>query len=65
MYGAYKMNYINYSGGHGVETVEDMRGMSRAEKIALIKDYRLVSGNYYASSRATKDFYATNKQGEK
>lgn len=61
----YSMNYINHKLNGFIETVEDMRGMSKADKVALIKDYQLVSGNYYASSRASKDFYATNKQGEK
>lgn len=59
------MKYINHKSNGFIETVEDMRGMSKADKLALIKDYRLVSGNYYASSRASKDFYATNKKGEK
>ena len=59
------MKYINHKLNGFIETVEDMRGMSKADKIALIKDYQLVSGNYYASSRASKDFYANNKQGDK
>ena len=59
------MNYINHKLNGFIETVEDMRGMNKADKLALIKEYRLVSGNYYASSRASKDFYATNKQGVK
>lgn len=59
------MNYINHKLNGFIETVEDMRGMSKADKLALIKDYRLVSNNYYASQRASKDFYTTKKQGEK
>lgn len=59
------MKYINHKINGFIETVEDMRGMSKADKMALIKEYSLVSNNYYTSSRATKDFYETNKKGDK
>lgn len=56
------MNYINYRNDDGtIETIEDMRGMIRQHKIELINNYKTVSANYYASSRAAKDFYSSNK----
>ena len=55
--------YINYKANGKVETIEDMTKLSRVERRALIKEYRLVDANYYISQRATKDFYynKTNK----
>lgn len=50
--------YINYKENGKIETIEDMTKLSRAERRALIKDYRLVDANYYISQRATKDFYS-------
>ena len=51
--------YINYKANGKVETIEDMTKLTRAERKALIKEYRLVDANYYISQRATKDFYST------
>lgn len=54
------MNYINYRNDDGtIETIEDMRELSLTDKRYLIAEYAKVSANYYASSRATKDFYAS------
>lgn len=50
--------YINYKANGKVETIEDMTKLIRAERKALIKEYRLVDANYYISQRATKDFYS-------
>lgn len=51
--------YINYKENGKIETIEDMTKLSKAERKALIKEYRLVDANYYISQRATKDFYST------
>lgn len=51
--------YINYKANGKVETIEDMTKLTRAERKALIKEYRLIDTNYYISQRATKDFYST------
>ena len=59
------MNYINHKLNGFIETVEDIRLLSKADKLALIKEYQLVSSNYYTSLRASKDFYANNKKGDK
>lgn len=54
--------YINYKANGRVETIEDMTKLTRAERKALIKEYRLVDANYYISQRATKDFYSTKTE---
>lgn len=51
--------YINYKENGKIETIEDMTKLSKAERKALIKEYRLVDAKYYISQRATKDFYST------
>lgn len=51
--------YINYKANGKIETIEDMSKLTRAERKALIKEYRLVDANYYISQRATKYFYST------
>ena len=55
--------YINYKTNGKIETVEDVTKLSRTERKALIKEYKMVDANYYISQRATKDFYfdKTNK----
>ena len=50
--------YINYKSNGKVETIEDMTKLSRVERKALIKEYKMVDTNYYISQRATKDFYS-------
>ena len=49
--------YINYKANGKTETVEDMSKLTRIERKALIKEYKMVDNNYYISQRATKDFY--------
>ena len=49
--------YINYRSSGKIETIEDMTKLSRVERKALIKEYKMVNANYYISQRATKDFY--------
>ena len=51
--------YINYKANDKIETIEDMKKLSRVERKALIKEYKMVDDNYYISQRATKDFYST------
>lgn len=51
--------YINYKANGKIETIEDMTKLSRIERKALIKEYKMVDTNYYISQRATKDFYFT------
>ncbi len=57
--------YINHHNprfiGSNVETVEDCKGMTRKEILALLKEYNLVSPFYYLSSRATKQYYNDKK----
>jgi len=55
------MLYINYKNEDGtIETAEDMRGMSKADKKELINNYNMLDG-YYASTRASKEFYTDKK----
>ena len=49
--------YINYKSDGKIETIEDMTKLSRVERKALIKEYKMANANYYISKRATKDFY--------
>ena len=51
--------YINYILNGKIETVKDMTKLTRIERKALIKEYKMVDANYYISQRATKDFYST------
>lgn len=55
--------YLNFKGCKGIETAEDLKGMSRKERATLLKEYQLVSNGYYISNRATKDYYE-NQKGE-
>lgn len=57
--------YINYKRDGITETIEDLRGLTRREKMTLIREYRLVDVNYYLSSRATKQFYESIKDKTK
>lgn len=51
--------YINYKASGKIETIEDMTKLTKVERKALIKEYKMVDDNYYISQRATKDFYYT------
>ena len=51
--------YINYKSNGKIETIEDMTKLSKIERKALIKEYKMVDANYYISQRATKNFYST------
>ena len=55
--------FINYKLNGKIETIEDMAKLSRIERKALIKEYKMIDANYYISQRATKNFYSnkTNK----
>jgi len=56
------MLYINYKNEDGtIETIEDMRGMSKTDKKELINNYNMLDG-YYASTRASKEFYTDNNR---
>lgn len=55
------MSYINFKGAHGVETVEDLRGLPKAERRRLLAEYKQVSAAYYISERATKAHYKSEK----
>lgn len=57
------MSYINYRCPYNksIETIESLKGLSRQERQKLIKEYKLVSGNYYLSNRATKSYYQSQK----
>lgn len=61
--------FINYydplTTGSNVETVEDCKGMTRGEVIAMLDNYKMVSPFYYLSSRATKQYYQDKKEGKK
>lgn len=55
------MKYINFKSSQGIETIECLDGLKRAERKRLLAEYRLVSDGYYFSSRATKQYYLQNK----
>lgn len=56
------MNYINYRNDDGtIEMIEDMRGMTKKDKLALIAEYQLISANYYPSVRTCKEYYFTKQ----
>lgn len=55
--------YINFKGSSGIETVENLKGMTRSERVNLLKEYLLVSNSYYMSQRASKNFYEEQKKG--
>lgn len=54
--------YINYRCQYDgtIETIEELDNWSECKY--LITEYKLVSSAYYVSKRATKDYYATQKQ---
>ena len=49
--------YINYKSNGKIETIEDTTKLTKVERKALIKEYKMIDANYYISRRATKDFY--------
>lgn len=53
-----KAKFINHKMNNQVETVEDMRELSAEDRQDLIDNYAMVSPCYYASQKATKEFYA-------
>ena len=59
--------YINYHNkrviGSSVDTVENLKGMSRKEIKTLLAEYKQVDANFYLSQRATKSYYEQNKKG--
>lgn len=54
--------YINFKGSSGIETVENLQGMTRLQRVNLLKEYMLVSPKYYMSSRASKAYYKDDKK---
>ena len=64
------IRYINYKNDDGtVETVEDfgliVKGnLDRRTRQNILKEYQLISNNYYASRRASKDYYQSLKDKE-
>ena len=64
------IRYINYKNDDGtVETVEDfgliIKGnLDRRTRQKILKEYQLISNNYYASRRASKDYYQSLKNKE-
>ena len=65
------IRYINYKNEDGtVETVEDfgliVKGnLDRRTRQKILKEYQLISNNYYASRRASKDYYQSLKDKDK
>lgn len=65
------IRYINYKNDDGtVETVEDfgliIKGnLDRRTRQKILKEYQLISNNYYASRRASKDYYQSLKDKDK
>ena len=61
--------YLNYHNkrviGSSIETVEDLKNMSRKDRQILLTEYNKVDTNFYISTRATKDFYLNNKESKK
>lgn len=61
--------YINYHNrrviGSSVDTVENLKGMSRKDIKILLAEYKLVDDNFYLSQRATKSYYEQNKKDAK
>lgn len=57
------MLYINYRCPDSklVETIEDISNLPRKEWISLVAEYQKISFNYYASVRASKQFYNDKK----
>ena len=61
------IRYINYKNDDGtIETVEDfgliIKGnLDRRSRQNILDEYQLISPNYYASQRASKDYYQSLK----
>lgn len=61
------IRYINYKNDDGtIETVEDfgliIKGnLDRRTRQNILNEYQLISHNYYASQRASKDYYQSLK----
>lgn len=61
------IRYINFRNDDGtIETVEDfgliIKGnYSRQYRKKILDEYQLISPNYYASQRASKDYYQSLK----
>ena len=64
------IRYINYKNEDGtVETVEDfgliVKGnLDRRTRRKILNEYQMISNNYYASRRASKDYYQSLKDKE-
>ena len=64
------IRYINYKNDDGtVETVEDfgliVKGnLDRRTRQNILNEYQMISNNYYASRRASKDYYQSLKNKE-
>ena len=64
------IRYINYKNDDGtIETVEDfgliIKGnLDRRTRQNILNEYQLISHNYYASQRASKDYYQSLKDKE-
>ena len=64
------IRFINYKNDDGtIETVEDfglvIKGnLDRRTRQNILNEYQLVSHNYYASQRASKDYYQSLKDKE-
>lgn len=62
----FKKVFINYYNkrviGSSVDTVENLKGMSRKEIKILLDEYKQVDDNFYLSQRATKSYYEQNKK---
>lgn len=61
------IRYINYRNDDGtIETVEDfgliIKGnLDRRSRQNILDEYQMISPNYYASQRASKDYYQSLK----
>ena len=64
------MRYINYrNDDNTIETIEDfgllVKGnLDRRTRQNILDEYQLISTNYYASQRASKDYYQSLKDKE-
>ena len=64
------IRYINHRNDDGtIETIEDfgliVKGnLDRRTRQNILNEYQLISHNYYASQRASKDYYQSLKDKE-
>lgn len=64
------IRFINYKNEDGtIETVEDfgliIKGnLDRRTRQNILNEYQLISHNYYASQRASKDYYQSLRDKE-